>query len=44
MTVVVATESEHIKTPKVLIQWLGKSDADAVVAKIEQMIAQKKEK
>ena len=36
------TESEHIKTPKVLIKWLGKRDADAVVAKIEQIYAEKK--
>ena len=41
MTVMASTESEHIKTPKVLIQWLGKRNADAVVAKIEQM-SQKK--
>jgi len=43
VTIVAKNESDHIKTPKVLIQWLGRRDADAVVAKIEQM-SQKKEK
>lgn len=41
---VVSVESEHVKTPKVLIKWLGKRDADAVVAKIEQIYAKKKNK
>ena len=39
--IVSKTESDHIKTPKVMIQWLGKRDADAVVAKIEQIVQKK---
>jgi len=40
--IVAKNESDHIKTPKVLIQWLGKRDADRVVAKLERIYAQKK--